>query len=74
MLDKRAYFQGKEYVFRLASPPRASPLPVVLSFRRGGEADRAFWRRTLEAGQIEDGDLQQAVATMRKHRPDFLLH
>jgi octaprenyl-diphosphate synthase len=43
-------------------------LPVILSFRRGTENERAFWRRTLERGEIEDGDLDRALATMRKHR------
>jgi octaprenyl-diphosphate synthase len=43
-------------------------LPVVLSFRRGSEAERAFWKRTLEKGEIADGDLEQAVGIMRKHR------
>ena len=33
-------------------------LPVVLSFRRGTEAERAFWKRTLEEGEIADGDLR----------------
>ena len=43
-------------------------LPVVLSFRRGTEAERAFWVRTLERSEIQDGDLEQAVSIMRKHR------
>src|SRR5688500_551833 len=43
-------------------------LPVVLSFRRGDDAERAFWRRTLEEGAIEPGDLEQAVAIMRRHK------
>jgi octaprenyl-diphosphate synthase len=43
-------------------------LPVVLSFRRGSEAERAFWRRTLEQGEATDADLDQAVALMAKHR------
>ena len=43
-------------------------LPVVLSFRRGTEDERRFWRRCLEAGTIEDGDLATAMATMRRHR------
>ncbi|HWG04514.1 MAG TPA: polyprenyl synthetase family protein [Beijerinckiaceae bacterium] len=43
-------------------------LPVILSFRRGTESERAFWRRTLERGEIGDGDLERALATMRKHR------
>jgi octaprenyl-diphosphate synthase len=43
-------------------------LPVVLSFRRGSEAERAFWRRTLQEGEIVDGDLEEARALMRRHR------
>jgi octaprenyl-diphosphate synthase len=43
-------------------------LPVVLSFRRGTESEREFWRRTLERNEIEDGDLDTAVATMRRHK------
>ena len=43
-------------------------LPVVLSFRRGAPEDRAFWRRTLERGEIAEGDLETALATMKKHR------
>jgi octaprenyl-diphosphate synthase len=43
-------------------------LPVVLSFRRGSQKEREFWRRTLEQGQIADGDLETAIATIHKHR------
>lgn len=43
-------------------------LPIVLSFRRGDETERAFWRRTLQDGTIEDGDLGQAQAIMRRHK------
>ncbi len=43
-------------------------LPVVLSFRRGTPEQREFWRRTLERGEVGDGDLETAVATMHKHR------
>ncbi len=43
-------------------------LPVVLSFRRGSNTERAFWTRTLERGEIRDGDLETAIATMRRHR------
>ena len=35
-------------------------LPVVLSFRRGNEEERAFWRRTLQEGEVRDGDLAEA--------------
>ncbi|MDP2358175.1 MAG: polyprenyl synthetase family protein [Beijerinckiaceae bacterium] len=43
-------------------------LPIVLSFRRGTDAERDFWRRTLEKGEINEGDLETALDTMRKHR------
>ncbi|WP_237481944.1 polyprenyl synthetase family protein [Lichenibacterium dinghuense] len=43
-------------------------LPVVLSFRRGSSEERAFWVRTLEKAEIAEGDLETAIATMRRHR------
>ncbi|HZZ62593.1 MAG TPA: polyprenyl synthetase family protein [Roseiarcus sp.] len=43
-------------------------LPVVLSFRRGTPTEREFWRRTLEVGEVVEGDLEIALSTMRKHR------
>ena len=43
-------------------------LPVVLAFRRGSEAERAFWRRCLERGEASDDDLDKALAMLRRHR------
>jgi len=43
-------------------------LPVVLSFRRGTESERAFWIRTLEQGEVADSDLDTAIGLMTKHR------
>ena len=43
-------------------------LPIVLAFRRGTGAEREFWRRTLEKGEIADGDLATATGILRKHR------
>jgi octaprenyl-diphosphate synthase len=43
-------------------------LPVILSFRRGTEAERAFWNRTIADGEISDGDLENAISLMRKHK------
>ena len=42
-------------------------LPVVLSFRRGSDSERAFWNRTLGDGEIHDGDVDTAIALMAKH-------
>jgi octaprenyl-diphosphate synthase len=43
-------------------------LPVVLAFRRGSEGERDFWRRTLERAEIEEADLETAMACLRRHR------
>jgi len=43
-------------------------LPVVLSYRRGSESERAFWRRTMEDADATDRDLETAVSLMIKHR------
>ncbi len=42
-------------------------LPVVLSYRRGNEEERRFWRRTLEEGIRRDGDLAHAMRLMGNH-------
>ena len=42
-------------------------LPVVLSFRRGSDSERAFWNRTLGKGEVNDGDLDTAMGLMAKH-------
>jgi octaprenyl-diphosphate synthase len=43
-------------------------LPVVLSFRRGDGAEREFWRRAIERGEVGEGDVERAVQIMHKHR------
>src|ERR1700746_387634 len=43
-------------------------LPVVLAFRRGSDAEREFWRRTLERGEATEADLDHAIGLMVKHR------
>jgi octaprenyl-diphosphate synthase len=42
-------------------------LPVLLAFARGDEAERAFWRRTLEERDQAEADLPQALALMQRH-------
>ncbi len=42
-------------------------LPVVLCYRRGDQEERAFWRRTLQDGIREDGDLAHALELMGRH-------
>ncbi len=42
-------------------------LPVILAYRRGGEAERAFWHRTLEDCDQQEDDLARAIELMQKH-------
>ncbi|MEJ2124021.1 MAG: polyprenyl synthetase family protein [Alphaproteobacteria bacterium] len=42
-------------------------LPVVLAFKRGDAEEQAFWRKTLQDGQQDDGDLERAIAIMTRH-------
>ncbi len=46
---------------------RKITLPVVLSYRRGGTADRDFWKRTLQDGTQTKDDLLRAQKLMEKH-------
>ena len=42
-------------------------LPVVLCYRRGNAAERAFWQRTLQQGEIGEDDLAEAFSLMKQH-------
>ncbi len=43
-------------------------LPVILAYRRGNAAERAFWQRTIGEADINDGDLEHAVELMVRHK------
>ncbi|MEQ9813414.1 MAG: polyprenyl synthetase family protein [Azospirillaceae bacterium] len=43
-------------------------LPIILAHADGDAAERAFWTRTLEAQEIEEGDLDQAMTLLGRHR------
>ena len=42
-------------------------LPVLLSYRRGNDEERLFWKRVIEDLDQKDDDLDQAIAYMAKH-------
>ena len=42
-------------------------LPVLVAFARGDEAERGFWRRTLEAREQTEDDLAEAQRLMARH-------
>jgi octaprenyl-diphosphate synthase len=43
-------------------------LPVILAYRRGNDAERGFWKRTIEEQEVAEGDLEKALGLMRRHR------
>ena len=42
-------------------------LPVILSFRRGSEEEREFWKSAIEKDQTDDEQLEIALKLMKKH-------
>ena len=40
---------------------------MVVAYAQADEGERAFWHRTLETGDIRDGDLDEAIAHLRRH-------
>lgn len=43
-------------------------LPIVLAFARGNDEERAFWRRTMEELDQNDGDIEHAMDLLEKHK------
>ncbi len=46
---------------------RKLTLPVIRAVARADAAERAFWVRTIEKGDQQDGDLEQAMEILRRH-------
>ena len=42
-------------------------LPIILAFRRGNDAERDFWRRTIKDQDQKKDDLDYAIQLMEKH-------
>jgi len=43
-------------------------LPVILAIARGTDEEKAFWKRTQEDQDIQDGDLETALRLLQKHQ------
>jgi octaprenyl-diphosphate synthase len=43
-------------------------LPVILSFRRGSDCERGFWKKTIVDSNVENGDFEHAVGLMKRHK------
>lgn len=46
---------------------RKLTLPVIRAIAAADAAERAFWRRTIETGDQQPGDLEQAQAILARH-------
>ena len=42
-------------------------LPVILAYAAGSEDERAFWRRCIEEGDVQDADLPTAIEHLARH-------
>lgn len=42
-------------------------LPVILSYRRGNEDERLFWKQAIEEGQCDDEALERAMMLVAKY-------
>ncbi|MCT7373611.1 polyprenyl synthetase family protein [Chelativorans salis] len=42
-------------------------LPVILSYRRGSEEERGFWKCAIEENECDDAALEKAIGLMNKH-------
>ncbi|AKO97957.1 Geranylgeranyl pyrophosphate synthase [Marinovum algicola DG 898] len=46
---------------------RKLTLPVIKAVAQADAEERAFWKRTIEKGRQDDGDLAQALALLERH-------
>ncbi|SEL18281.1 polyprenyl synthetase family protein [Pacificibacter marinus] len=46
---------------------RKLTLPVIKAVAKADDAERAFWVKTIEKGKQDDGDLEHAIALLKKH-------
>ena len=46
---------------------RKLTLPVIKAISKADSEENAFWKRTIEKGQQDQGDLETALALLNKH-------
>ena len=46
---------------------RKLTLPIIKAVAQADATEREFWRRTIEKGDQQDGDLEHAMAVMERH-------
>ena len=47
---------------------RKLTLPFIKAITKANEEEHAFWKKTIEKGNQEEGDLETALELLRKHR------
>lgn len=46
---------------------RKLTLPLIKAIAKADDAQAAFWKRTIEKGQQDDGDLEQCLELLKRH-------
>ena len=46
---------------------RKLTMPLIKAIAKADAEEHAFWKRTIEKGRQEDGDLEHAIALLKKH-------
>jgi octaprenyl-diphosphate synthase len=46
---------------------RKLTLPLIKAIAAGDDHERTFWKRTIEKGDQQDGDLDYAIELMKRH-------
>lgn len=41
--------------------------PIIFAYQKSDEAEKSFWKRTLEKQEISDGDLETAISIINKY-------
>ena len=42
-------------------------MPIIRAVAKADAEERAFWERTIAKGRQEDGDLETAIAILKRH-------
>ena len=43
-------------------------LPVIFAYARSNPEEKSFWKRTLEAQEMQDGDLEKSINIIHKYQ------
>jgi octaprenyl-diphosphate synthase len=70
LIDDALDYSGRQAVMgkRVGDDFRESKmtLPVILALRQAGEEERRFWKKTIEVGLQDEGDLTRAIEILER--------